>query len=47
MKKVNNIIKAKKRYKRLKDILQLKVMSEKFYKTEDLSSFLKVEQSKY
>lgn len=45
--KVNNIIKAKKRYKKLKDILQLKVMSEKFYKTEDLLSFLKVEQSKY
>ena len=45
--KVSHIIKTKKRYKRLKDILQLKVMSEKFYKTEDLLSFLKVEQSKY
>lgn len=45
--KVNNIVKAKKRYKRLKDILQLKIMAEKFYKTEDLLSFLKVEQSKY
>lgn len=45
--KINNIIKAKKRYKRLKDIMQLKTMAEKFYKPEELATFLKVEQSKY
>ena len=45
--KINHIIKAKKRYKRLKDILQLKSISEKFYKPKELETFLSVEQAKY
>jgi len=45
--KINHIIKAKKRYKRLKDIMQLKSMSEKFYRPKDLETFLAVEQAKY
>lgn len=44
---VSNIIKAKKRYRRLKDILQLKSMAEKFYKPKELETFLSVEQAKY
>lgn len=44
---VPHIIKTKKRYKRFKDIMQLKVMAEKFYKPEDLALFIKVEQAKY
>ena len=44
---VSNIIKAKKRQKRLKDILQLKKIAEKFYTSQDMGTFLAVEQAKY
>ena len=40
-----HIIKAKKKYNRLKDVLQLKVISEMFYKPDDLDKFIKLKQS--
>lgn len=45
--KVGHIINAKKSYNRLKDILQLKSISEIFYKPEDLKNFIISEQKKH
>ena len=45
--KVDGIINAKKSYNRLKDVLQLKSISEVFYKPEDLKNFINSEQKKY
>lgn len=42
-----DVVKAKKSHGRLKDILQLQVMSEMFFTKEDLDKYLKVETNKY
>lgn len=39
------IIKVKKKYNRLKDILQLKVIAEMFYSPRDLDKFINLKQS--